>query len=177
MKIGNFNAYYAWTLFTYDPKTGELRNKIDRPSASGEGAKKGELAGSYNNYGYLTVWINGKHYQAHQIIWLMMTGEWPERGIDHMNREKADNPWNNLRLATHSQQGRNNLRVDNTSGTTGVYWSNTYRRWIVQGNVDGKNQRYGSYRTKEEAVQVKEELDFIDLRRGWTWHGLWFWRD
>lgn len=173
IKNGAFDAAYAWTLFTYDPRTGELRNKIDRTWRS----RKGDLAGSYYG-GYLHVSIGGRKgrdYQAHQIIWLMMTGEWPDRGIDHMNRNGADNSWNNLRLATHSQQSHNIIYGHNTSGTTGVFWSEREQRWLVRRQTAGKTIHIGAYTTKEEAVQVKEELDFIDLRRGWTWHGLWFW--
>lgn len=163
IKIGNFDAAYCWKLFTYDPTAGELRHQFEQ---------EGGLAGSYYNE-YLVLNIDGRTFLGHRIIWLMMTGEWPIRMIDHMNRKRWDNKWNNLRLASASQQGRNVLYQNNKSGTNGVMQNG--QRWIVWRQMETIRITYGSYTTKEEAVRVKEEIDFIDLRRGWTWHGLWVW--
>jgi hypothetical protein len=50
-----------------------------------------------------------------------MTGKWPRHELDHINHDKSDNRWDNLREATKSQiQWNAILRRDNVSGFKGV---------------------------------------------------------
>ena len=43
------------------------------------------------------------------------------------------------------------LRVDNTSGVTGVYWNKKDKRWQVSIKVGSKRGYIGQYKTLEEA--------------------------
>lgn len=47
---------------------------------------------------------------ASRIAFLLMTGRWPTHVIDHINRDRADNRWANLREATYSENCKNNGR-------------------------------------------------------------------
>ena len=47
--------------------------------------------------------LDRKSYRAHRLIWKWMTGDDPEREIDHINQDPYDNRWENLRLATPAQ--------------------------------------------------------------------------
>lgn len=85
-----------------------------------------------------------------------MTGEWPERDIDHINRDGLDNRWSNLRLATKSQNMRNHgLFKTNTSGMTGVHWDRCAKKWRVY--------RWGKYvgifSTKAAACEAATRVD------------------
>jgi hypothetical protein len=57
-----------------------------------------------------------------------MAGKWPAAGIDHINGNKSDNRWLNLREATQSQNMTNTgNRADNSSGYKGVCWHKASR--------------------------------------------------
>ena len=61
--------------------------------------------------------VNYKNYKVHQIIWVYMTGKWPDKLIDHEDLNGENNKWYNLRLATQSQNMMNvGLRATNTTG-------------------------------------------------------------
>ncbi len=91
---------------------------------------------------------------AHQVVWAIVTGEWPGREIDHKNTIRSDNRFDNLRQATATENQRNKRFYGNTAGFKGVYKNNpaypnsTYRATIM---VDGKYQYLGTFKTAEDA--------------------------
>lgn len=68
--------------------------------------RSGKKAGSKNGKGYIQIGINDKLYYAHRLAYLYMTGKMPEV-IDHVNRKKNDNSWENLRNGTQAENVRN----------------------------------------------------------------------
>lgn len=142
-------------LFTYDPATGEIRNKIDR----GPRAKSGSVAGTINNLGYVIIGIGKKYYKAHRIAWVMAYGAISGH-IDHANGDPSDNRITNLRQASRSQNMHNcKVRRDNSSGVKGVSLRARCGKWKVHVMCGGKTYR-ATHETKEEA-----EMDAIKARR------------
>lgn len=86
-------------LFHYDPETGLFTRRV----TVAPNARAGALAGRKNSAGHLQLRVHAKLYTAHRLAWLWMTGSWPSLEIDHINQDKADNRWSNLREATRSQ--------------------------------------------------------------------------
>lgn len=86
--------------FGYCPFTGS----IFRVSSNGRGSKtiKGEIINSLDDQGYVRFQHNGKKQRGHRVAHYVMTGEWPLGVIDHINSNKSDNRWDNLREISHA---------------------------------------------------------------------------
>lgn len=96
--------------------------------------------------------LDGKSVLAHRIAWKIMTGDDPPDLVDHENRQDTDNRWDNLRLATHSQNMQNRSVVNNkTTGLKGVFFIETSKRFRAYISVNKKRIHLGTYATKEEA--------------------------
>lgn len=91
---------------------------------------------------YPLIRLKGRLYGAHRIIWLYVTGKWPEREIDHRDCDKGNNIWTNLREATPTEnKGNQKRRVDNTTGLKGVCYRPKRKKWTAQ-IKDGPKIRY-----------------------------------
>jgi len=106
---------YLLQCFTYDPETGLLTWRPDRPEHHFSrpnilGLYRARYAGwvvkAKTKAGYVVASIDGRKNYAHRIIWKMMTGEEPET-IDHIDMDPANNRWSNLRAATTAEQHAN----------------------------------------------------------------------
>lgn len=104
----------------YIDENSVLRWKEDRRSYNGGiRVKAGTPAGySYNN-GYMLVSINRTNYMVHRIIWCLHNKQDAPAGmvVDHIDRNPANNHYENLRLVSH----RDNLRNKNTKTNTGEH--------------------------------------------------------
>ena len=119
-----------------------------------KGTKLNKKAGTINRNGYRIITIYGRKYQSGRLAWLYMKGEWPENEIDHCNRNRTDDRWKNLRLATTQQNLRNRI-VNKKSGLP--KW---VRRGVKDGRyqavikIDGKVRCFGTFDSPEEAYTV-----------------------
>jgi len=114
-----------------------------------------------------------KHYAAHRLAWLYMTGSWPESDIDHINRDARDNSWKNLRLA----QGMNSRNLSrhgrNKSGVSGVSWSKRAGKWYAQFNTSKNGKRkahsvgyFTSLKDAEAAILAARKKHGFDPNHG-----------
>ena len=99
---------YLRSIISYDPATGHLTWLVKRNSR-GQVVNPGKFAGSYGLRSRVEVRIDGKLYLAHRLAWFLVTGSWPESDIDHIDRDSSNNRWNNLRLATMTQNHGNRI--------------------------------------------------------------------
>jgi len=73
-----------------------------------------------------------------------MTGEWPKGEIDHIDLDRANNKWENLREATHSENSANRrVRSDNILGLKGVAFDKTRGEYRAYIGVNGKRIHLG----------------------------------
>lgn len=104
--------------------------------------------------GYLRGPMLGGWYQAHRVIYAIQTGEWPIDQIDHINGNKSDNRWINLRKASCSQNCMNRgINSLNTSGFKGVCWVKSINKWRVQIQVNKRRIWVGDFSDKGEAAE------------------------
>ena len=66
----------------------------------------------------------------------MVTGAWPTE-IDHINRIRHDNRWENLREVTR-RENRWNTVASNISGVKNVHFHNRDQLWVVKMERQGK---------------------------------------
>jgi hypothetical protein len=78
----------------YHPDTGWFTSTGVRYSNKQVGERVGTL---HKTKGYRYLAIQGKTYREQRVVFLYMTGKWPEHQVDHINRIKDDNRWANLR--------------------------------------------------------------------------------
>ena len=142
-------------LLNYNPETGIFRWKESR------GCKEsGSLAGNKNSYGYIQIQIDRKLYNASRLAYLYIKGYLPEYEVDHEDRVRDNNKWENLRHVTQSCNARNTgLFRHNKSGITGVYWSKEDHRWVSQICIKNKTKRLGQYKNKTDAAQARWEAE------------------
>jgi len=82
-----------------------------------------------------------------------MTGEWPEHQVDHRNRVRDDNRWDNLRKATRVQNlGNREKYANNTSGLKGVSLHKATNKWRSDIQVDNESLFLGLHRTQYGAA-------------------------
>lgn len=134
-------------LLSYDTTTGEFHWCAPRPKI-----RVGQRAGYRHHKGYRCLEIDGKHYSEHRLAWFYVTGRWPTKQIDHRDRVRDNNRFDNLREATNSQN-RANSRTSNKHGLKGVRYHPWLKDkpWEAQIMKDRKNRSLGCYATKEEA--------------------------
>lgn len=143
-----------YMFLRYEPETGNFYWKVKRPS----GVLPGDLAGGRKTSGYIRIDIDGRAYGAHQLAWLYMHGVFPDRYVDHANRNPSDNRIDNLRLATNSQNVANSsLWASNTSGFKGVTWNRKSRKWQAGIKVSGRSLHLGLYDEPTEAHRAYVE--------------------
>lgn len=129
-------------LLEYDPATGVLRWRVFR----GGSACAGSVAGTLDSHGHRQLRVEGRLYMAHQIIWLHVTGEWPEHVIDHRDNDRDNNRFGNFRPATGAVNARNRLLNKNsTSGLKGAHFEKKAGRWRGQIRVNGKAKFLGYF--------------------------------
>lgn len=150
-------------LLDYDPISGVLTwKKRDRALFSSDNACNAwnarfanQTAGSIKQDGYLHVRIFGKSCLGHRLIWAWTTGRWPQECIDHINHDRVDNRWENLRSVAVWENSRNmSISKLNKSGVNGVTWKGN--KWRAQIRADGRVIYLGSFDEKDEAAAARK---------------------
>lgn len=149
MNRNDVTAGEVRAVLDYDQATGKFYWK----ARTGKRSVPGSPAGTVSFSGYLVITIWKTRFYAHRLAWLMVTGEWPSDAIDHRNGLRADNRWENLRIATPAQNQQNRgLQSNNKSGHIGVSRaSRAGEYWRAGIRVAGQSLNLGDFRTVEEA--------------------------
>jgi len=135
----------ARELFFYDRVTGHLIRKIARPNAP-----VGSVAGALSGSGAIYVRVIGrKLHAAHRIIWAMQTGAFPPKAVDHIDGDRANNAWANLRACTQAQNMQNRRRNSGKEEPLGAYRHGA--GWQAAIRLNGRQIYIGYFHTPQEA--------------------------
>jgi hypothetical protein len=141
---------YLDSILRYDTQTGELFWRV----SPARNVKAGSKAKSRCGIGYLEVTIDRTRYKQHRIVWRMVTGEDPgELTIDHINRNRSDNRFENLRLATTKQQGYNR-------GAKGCWFHKRDNCWASAIKTDSGIKHLGSF-----DCPVMARIAYLDAKK------------
>lgn len=134
-------------VLRYEPGTGKFY-WIDAYHAK----RIGTEAGGLDLQGYWRIMYGRKTYRAHRLVWLFETGDWPDVDIDHINGDRSDNRFGNLRLAPDGMNAQNYpLHPKNRCGLHGVSWVGSRNRWRAMIRVNGKQRCVGMFKSPEDA--------------------------
>lgn len=132
------------TLLDYNPDTGEFRRLIRRGRLGLTGSVPGWITD-----GYRKITLDGESFYSGRLVWFYMIGAWPRHEVDHRDMNPLNDRWDNLREATRSQNCANRRPLSKRSKFRGA--TPRGRRWIAQGNINGKQAYLGMFDTEEEA--------------------------
>ena len=151
---GAITPEYLRECFDYDLETGVLTWKV-RPESHFKNARARNcwnaryamnISGESGKSRYLRATILGKQVCLHRILWALAFGSWPTNEIDHIDNNPKNNSMDNLREATHSQNGKNQKKpVNNTSGYKGVSWSEWHDKYAAKIKSEGKWNHLGYF--------------------------------
>lgn len=142
------------SILFYQPESGLFFWKVGSPQR-----KEGGIAGKVSSSGYINISIKNKMYRAHRLAWVYMTGEQPPASIDHINRDRSDNRWANLRKASVPENQWNiGKKSHNKSGVKGVHWSTRDKVWKAACRVNGVFHHVGSFRSLDAAAVAVQEF-------------------
>lgn len=141
-------------VLDYDPETGLMRWKTRLSGC----IKVGAVAGCHpknDKNDYVLIRIDGHLYWGHRIIWFWMKSEWPDDQIDHEDRVKHNNKWDNLRPASNVKNSFNKVaHRDSTTKYKGVTKNGTGFKAFI--SIKGIGYNLGTYETLAEAAAAYE---------------------
>jgi len=129
------------------------------------------LSGAKNNYATAD-WVHcptgRRKVRLHRFILLGIDDD-PNKVVDHINGDTLDNRRCNLRVLSKAANvaHRANLNKNNNSGTRGVYWCETNKRWIACIRHDEDVWWKKSFENKEEATrEITEQRNMYNKIHG-----------
>lgn len=151
MQKSNITQDRLKSLLKYEQLTGEWTWLVTRNHL----ARAGKKAGWLDKRGYRIIEIDGKAYRSARLAYLYMTGKYPDVLVDHIDHNKGNDAWRNLREADHNENQYNQvMRSDNTSGVKGVRWHKESCKWRADIKFKGKSIYLGLFNTIDGASQA-----------------------
>ena len=136
-------------LVYYDMKTGIFKRRVKT-----ERSMVGSILGYRRKDGYVSFFVGEKKYLAHRLAILYVDGYMPEGQVDHEDRIRHHNQYDNLRpdISRQCQARNSKVSVVNNSGIKGVCFNKKAGKWMAEVCVGGKGRYLGIFPDFDEAV-------------------------
>lgn len=134
--------------FSYDPETGILTRKMKNGTSHPIRTQCGK-----KGYKYLQLKFKSRRLYAHRVIWFLMTGQQPNQ-IDHINADKLDNRWTNLRNCTPSRNQQNSSSRLHSSKYKGVSFRSYSQKYVAYIMSNYKQIHIGCFIDENDAAQA-----------------------
>lgn len=145
-------------VLRYDPETGEMywrhrpaslfiqqgKRSAEWAAANWNSRHAGQRAfTAVGSHGYRNGRLSGRGLLLHRVAFVLMTGGWPRCLVDHVNGDRLDNRWCNLREATVTQNAQNAKGYSKTSPYIGVSWNSRLKGYMARVNHKGESYYCG----------------------------------
>jgi hypothetical protein len=122
----------------------------------------GSVAGGRHIEGYRSISISRKKFLCHRLAFLYMEGSMPSDEVDHINHDRSDNRWSNLRKVTRQENCKNRgLVTPGVVGVCGVYWCKHTSKYRSKIKVDGKSIHLGRFTDFFEACAARKSAESL----------------
>lgn len=165
-------------LLEYDEQTGELywkhrpefmfrdtaKRSAKHCAANWNSKHAGKIAfTAIGSHGYRTGTINGKRFLLHRVAYFLKTGSWPPMEVDHINGNRLDNRWVNLRCSSKAQNNRNARGYSKTSNYIGVSWNKSLNGYVAKVYHNGKSYYCGFSKDNPDLLARKRDQKAREL--------------
>ena len=156
----------------YTPETGSLMWR-HRPEILFVGTDKrssAHIAANWNaknagkeaftavgKHGYRTGTLFKKRLLLHRVAFVLQTGSWPTQTVDHINGDRLDNRWANLRDISKGNNNRNAAGYAKTSPYIGVSWNKSLGGYVAKVYHNGASHYCGF--SKDDPAKVAQNRD------------------
>ena len=137
---------------SYDPVSGQFTAIKDRGKI-----KKGDKLGTKTTNGYLVLGFRNKTQLCHRLAFLFMTGVFPELDVDHINGDRSDNRWTNLRQATRKQNSFNRGENKSKPLPKNIYLHKS-GRYRVKMKIEGVTMHFGYFTELDKALEKARSI-------------------
>ena len=108
--------------------------------------KPGDVAGTINSDGSISIGIDHRIYRAARLAHLYMTGKWPHGCIILRDGDPTNIRWENIRPVTLPQERwRRGMQRNNTSGFKGVTFDKQMKKFRVEIRANKRRYRLGHF--------------------------------
>lgn len=111
--------------------------------------------------GYAYTKVNKQMFFMHRYILEDELKNYNDKmDVDHINHNKLDNRKHNLRIVNRTQNNMNR-KATNPYNTNGIYFSNTFNKYVARITIYNKVIPLGCYEKLEDAIKARKEAEKI----------------
>lgn len=129
----------------YNPKSGVFTRLISVPHS-----KAGTHITGENAEGYIVFSVSGYRTKAHRFAFLYMEGKLPTEEVDHINRVRNDNRWDNI------QEVSSATNCQNRGAKCYSFAEGRKHPWRADITINGERFQQ-SFKTEDSAINYIKE--------------------